>query len=306
MNRHLMGTFFAPFFIIAAQAQSAGEVEHIFNTAHEYRALHEQPIIEDFVALLSLPNVATNLIDIHQNADHITKLLETRGFTTQRLTAGGAPYIYAELQTAEANETIMIYAHYDGQPVLEENWEYPPFSPTMLNASLKNRGRPVKWRSSEGPLDPEWRLYGRSTGDDKMPIIALIHALDALDANDIPLSVNLKLLLDGEEEQGSPTVGGILEAHSSLFESDLLLFCDGPMHQSRRAQLVFGVRGDTGVDITAYGATRPLHSGHYGNWAPNPIMELSYLLTRLRDETGRISIEGYYDDVVPLSSLERT
>ena len=122
-----MGTFFAPFVIIAAQAQSAGEVKHILNTVHEYRALHEQPIIEDFVALLSLPNVATNLVDIHQNADHIIKLLETRGFTTQRLTAGGAPYIYAELQTAEANETIMIYAHYDGQPVLEEKIEF--FSP---------------------------------------------------------------------------------------------------------------------------------------------------------------------------------
>jgi acetylornithine deacetylase/succinyl-diaminopimelate desuccinylase-like protein len=98
----------------------------------------------------------------------------------------------------------------------------------------------------------------------------------------------------------------LLETHRDLLDSDRLLFCDGPMHQSRRAQLVFGVRGDTGVDITTYGATRPLHSGHYGNWAPNPIMELAYLLTSLRDETGRITIDGYYDDVAPLSELERS
>ena len=88
--------------------------------------------------------------------------------------------------------------------------------------------------------------------------------------------------------------------------ADLLLFCDGPMHQSRRAQLVFGVRGGRTLDITTYGATRPLHSGHYGNWAPNPIMQMAYLLTSMRDETGRILIEGYYDNVATLSESERT
>lgn len=138
-----------------------------------------------------------------------------------------------------------------------------------------------------------------------MPIIALVHTLDALAASDIGLSVNLKLLLDGEEELGSPTIGKLIDENRSLLDADLLLFCDGPMHQSRRTQLVFGVRGMTTVDITTYGATRPLHSGHYGNWAPNPIMQLSYLLTSMRDESGQILVDGYYDDVVPLSELER-
>jgi acetylornithine deacetylase/succinyl-diaminopimelate desuccinylase-like protein len=138
-----------------------------------------------------------------------------------------------------------------------------------------------------------------------MPIVALVHTLDALAENGIELSVNLKLLLDGEEERGSPTIATIIEENTDLFDADLLLFCDGPMHQSRQAQIVFGVRGSTTVDITTYGATRPLHSGHYGNWAPNPVMQLTYLLTSMRDESGRILVDKYYDDVVPLSELER-
>ena len=100
-------------------------------------------------------------------------------------------------------------------------------------------------------------------------------------------------------------MGRIIEEHKDLLGADLLLFCDGPMHQSRRTQLVFGVRGDVTVDVTTYGATRPLHSGHYGNWAPNPIMQLAHLLASMRDPTGHILIDGYYDDVVPLGELDR-
>ena len=204
-----------------------------------------------------------------------------------------------------AAETVLIYAHFDGQPVQEEHWAYPPFSPTLLDAPLQSGGQLVDLDRVERNIDPESRLYARSAGDDKMPIIALVHALDALAANGIDLSVNLKLLLDGEEERGSPTVGRLIDEYSGILDADLLLFCDGPMHQSRRVQLVFGVRGSTTLDITTYGASRPLHSGHYGNWAPNPIMQMAYLLTSMRDESGRILIDGYYDDVEPLGELER-
>lgn len=271
----------------------------------DYRKQHEAEILTDFAELLALPNVASDLSDMERNADYIEGLLRERGFDITRLSEGGAPYVYAELETPGAAETVLIYAHFDGQPVQEENWAYPPFSPTLLDGTLQNGGRPVDIADVDGRFDPEWRLYARSAGDDKMPIIALLHALDALAERDIELSVNLKLLLDGEEERGSPTVGKVIDANRDLFAADLFLFCDGPMHQSRRTQLVFGVRGSTTVDITTYGATRPLHSGHYGNWAPNPIMQLSYLLTSMRGESGRILVDGYYDDVTPLNELER-
>jgi acetylornithine deacetylase/succinyl-diaminopimelate desuccinylase-like protein len=286
-------------------AQTSADINAVTRAVDTYRRASEQAIVEDFIELLSLPNVADDLTDMRRNAEHISAELEARGFATRQLTAGGAPYIYGELSSPGSSETVMIYAHYDGQPVNPGDWTHPPFSPTLLDARLETGGRAIELGEANGALDPEWRLYARSAGDDKLPIVALLHALDALAENAIPLSVNLKVLLDGEEEQGSPTVGAVLDEHASLLRADLMLFCDGPMHQSRRAQLIFGVRGDITVDVTAYGATRPLHSGHYGNWAPNPIMQLAHLLTSLRDVSGRILIDGYYDDVAPLSTSER-
>jgi len=280
--------------------------EELVDLIDAYRSDNEQVILQDFIELLRLPNSAANLADMDRNVEHITGLLQGQGFTTQRLQADGAPYIYAELLNPQASETVLIYAHFDGQPVLPDDWAYPPFSPTLLDAPLQEGGRPVSQAQMEQGLNPEWRLYGRSAGDDKMPIIAITHVLQALRDNDIPLSVNLKLLLDGEEEIGSPSLGTIMDANPGLLDADLLLFCDGPMHQSRQAQLVFGVRGSKTLDITAYGANRPLHSGHYGNWAPNPIMQLAYLLTSMRDESGRILIDGYYDAVAPLSDREQS
>ena len=291
--------------VVPAGAIAATDLDPVQAAIDTWRADREAAIVEDFIELLSMPNVASNLPDMERNAGHITGLLEERGFRTERLAAGGAPYVYAELAVPGAAETILIYAHFDGQPVQEEDWAYPPFSPTLLDGPLDAGGQPVDVDKVDGRFDPEWRLYARSAGDDKMPIVALVHALDALAANGIGLSVNLKLLLDGEEERGSPTVGRIIDEHKDLLDADVLLFCDGPMHPSRRPQLVFGVRGDVTVDLTTYGATRPLHSGHYGNWAPNPIMQLAGLLVSLRDPAGRILIDGYYDDVVPLGELER-
>ncbi len=289
----------------AAQDEYGARVEIAKAAVDAYRVEREADILRDFVALLSLPNVATNRHDMERNADHIIEYLEPRGFKTRRLNAGGAPYIYAELLSPGATETLLIYAHFDGQPVQEENWAYPPFSPTLLDGPVQAGAQRVDIDAVNGRFGPEWRLYARSAGDDKMPIVALAHTLDALADNGIELSVNLKLLLDGEEEQGSPTIAAIIEENAALFEADLLLFCDGPMHQSRQTQLVFGVRGSTTVDITTYGPARPLHSGHYGNWAPNPVMQLSHLLASMRNASGRILVDGYYDDVAPLTELER-
>ena len=288
-------------FACLGQTPSALEVADAVNT---FRAAREKKIIEDFIAFLALPNVANSLPDMQANARHITALLEPRGFAVQTLRSGGAPYVFAELSTPGARETVLIYAHFDGQPVQTENWTYAPFTPTLLDGLIQEGGEPIELNSVADQFNPEWRIYARSAGDDKMPVIALIHMLDALRANGLELTVNLKLLLDGEEERGSPTLGQVIDDNPGLFDADLLLFCDGPMHQSRQTQLVFGVRGGRTLDITTYGANRPLHSGHYGNWGPNPIMSMAYLLTSMRDETGRILIEGY-DNVAALTESER-
>lgn len=151
----------------------------------------------------------------------------------------------------------------------------------------------------------DWRIYARSASDDKSPIVALLAALDALQAKKIPLAVNLKVIFEGEEEAGSTNLQKTLELHKNLLGADLLITADGPVHQSGRPLVFFGNRGDIGIDVTVYGPVRALHSGHYGNWAPNPAMELSRLLASMKDEDGRVLIPGYYDDVTPLGEAEK-
>jgi acetylornithine deacetylase/succinyl-diaminopimelate desuccinylase-like protein len=118
-------------------------------------------------------------------------------------------------------------------------------------------------------------------------------------------SVNIKFVFEGEEEAGSSHLGEIINRHKELLQADAWIICDGPVHQSGRKQVVFGVRGDLNVDVTVYGARRPLHSGHYGNWAPNPAMTLARLLSSMKDESGRVTIAGWYDGVEPLGEAER-
>ena len=270
-------------------------------TVERYTRVNDLRMLEEFRAFLGLPNVSTVQADMERNADWIVRYVEERGFSARVVTAGRSPYVIAERQVPGAARTLLVYAHFDGQPVEPANWATPPFEPT-----LKDGDRVLAWTGLQaGAIDEDWRIYARSAGDDKAPLIALMHAIEALDTAAVPLSVNVKLILDGEEEFGSPTVEKILAQHGDALAADLLLFCDGPMHQSGLRQLVFGVRGAMGVNLTTYGPLRPLHSGHYGNWAPHPTDTLMRLLTSMKDEQGRILIPGYLDEVVPISERER-
>jgi acetylornithine deacetylase/succinyl-diaminopimelate desuccinylase-like protein len=135
--------------------------------------------------------------------------------------------------------------------------------------------------------------------------MAILTAFDALRSQNLTPSLNIKFLFEGEEEAGSPHLGEIIDLHKDLLAADAWIICDGPVHQSGRKQVVFGVRGDQNVDVTVYGAKRPLHSGHYGNWAPNPAMLLARLLATMKDERGRVTIAGWYDGVESLGEAER-
>lgn len=134
--------------------------------------------------------------------------------------------------------------------------------------------------------------------------MAILTAFDALLSSGAKPTSNLKFFFDGEEEAGSPHLAELLRSNKQLLQSDAWIICDGPVHQSGRKQVVFGVRGDTNVDITVYGAKRPLHSGHYGNWVPNPALTLAKLLASMKDESGRVTIAGWYDNIDPLGETE--
>jgi len=281
-------------------AEAGGEA--VRETVRAWREQNDVAILREFVELLRVPNVASDGPNIRRNADLIVGMLERRGVTARLLEAEGPPPVYGELNVPGARHSLLVYAHYDGQPVDPSRWQGDPWSPVLRDRPLEDGGREVPIAA---PLDPEARLYGRSTSDDKAPIIGILAALDALTAASIPLSVNLKLFLEGEEEAGSPHLGAVLDRHAALLKADAWLLCDGPVHQSRRMQVFFGARGVAGLEVTLYGPNRSLHSGHYGNWAPNPAVGLAHLIAGLRDRDGRITIEGFYDDVRPLTASER-
>jgi acetylornithine deacetylase/succinyl-diaminopimelate desuccinylase-like protein len=260
-----------------------------------------QVIVDDFVELLSIPNVASDSVNIRRNAEHLSAMFQARNFETRLLESAGPPAVFAQRNSPGAERTILVYIHYDGQPANAADWASDPWTPVMRTGMVEEGAQEVP---ISAPFNPEWRLFGRSTGDDKAPVIALLAAIDALDSLGQPLNVNLKVFLEGEEEAGSPHLQEVLAENHDLLQADLWLFCDGPMHQSRRLQLVYGVRGTFGFDVTVHAAERPLHSGHYGNWAPNPIVELMALLRSMRDESGNILIEGYTDEVVSPSVTE--
>jgi acetylornithine deacetylase/succinyl-diaminopimelate desuccinylase-like protein len=170
---------------------------------------------------------------------------------------------------------------------------------------LESGGQIVTLPPEGETINPEWRLYARSAADDKAGVMAILTAVDALRAQGITPSLNIKFFFDGEEEAGSPHLGEIIDLNKELLAADAWIICDGPVHQSGRKQVVFGVRGDLNVDVTVFGAKRPLHSGHYGNWAPNPALILSRLLSSMKDNAGRVLIAGWYDGVEPLGTAEQ-
>ena len=133
----------------------------------------------------------------------------------------------------------------------------------------------------------------------------MLTALDAMRAAGIQMRSNIKFVFEGEEEAGSANLEKILTANKELFAGDLWLMCDGPVYQTRRQQIVFGARGDTGLDITLYGPRYELHSGHYGNWALNPAMMLAQLLASMKNARGRVTVDHFYDGIAPLTALEK-
>jgi acetylornithine deacetylase/succinyl-diaminopimelate desuccinylase-like protein len=273
--------------------------------ARNWREIREVPILREFMDLLAIPNLASDDANIHKNAAAILTLLEKRGIKTRLLEEPSVPpVVFGEISTPGATRTLVFYAHYDGQPLDPKEWATPPWQPVLRDGPLDRDGHVVPLPSI-GPINPEWRIYARAASDDKAPVIAILTALDALRAARIPLGSNIKLVFEGEEEAGSPHLAGIIKKNKELLGADVWLICDGPIHQSRRQQIVFGARGIASVDITLYGPNHELHSGHYGNWAPNPAMALAHLLASMKDDSGHVLIDHFYDGVEPLTEIER-
>jgi acetylornithine deacetylase/succinyl-diaminopimelate desuccinylase-like protein len=279
----------------ARAAQDAADDRAHREAVTRWVADHRKAILDELKGFLALPNDAHHPEDMRANAAHLRAMFEKRGLETRLLEVNGAPYIFARLQpegkpAADPAPVVLFYCHFDGQAVDPARWTVgKPFAPTL-------RG---------DPADPNARIYARSASDDKSPIVGLLAAIDALRATGVPPNIDAKFIFDPEEEIGSANLAEVLERNTDLLKADLMIFADGPVHQSGRPTVFFGSRGIVTVSLTVYGPARPLHSGHYGNWAPNPGEKLAGLLASMKDDQGRVLVEGFYDDVIPLTSSEK-
>ena len=267
---------------------------------------HSWQVIQDFAHLLALPNVTGDHAALRINAEEISQRFTERGAEMRIVELeNAAPVVIGKLDCPNPTATIGVYVHYDGQPVDPNNWTTPPFEPTLTTGPWHGGGEVIDLPKADDPIDPEWRLYARSASDDKAPLAAITAALDRLSVTNQDRTVNLVFLFEGEEESGSPNLARYMEELHDELQADAWLLCDGPVDQSRAPQVAFGARGYSGFDLTFFGPERELHSGHYGNWVPNPALELSQFLASCKDSDGHVTIPGFYDSMVPITHADR-
>ncbi len=302
-----MRKIFLPFVCLLTLSANA---QTITPKIQEYINSRQTVLLNQFIEFLRIPNVLGDSLNMERNASFIQQMLKERAVETKQLRSnqpGSAPVVYGEVLTPGATTTIIFYAHYDGQPVNPAKWEkgLHPFEPKLLSDRIDKGGEILPVPSNNETWNPDWRIYARGAADDKAGVFAIISAYEILKELNIKPNINIKFFFEGEEEAGSVNLAHILEENKNLLTSDLWLICDGPSHFTGKKQILFGVRGDVNIDLKVYASKRPLHSGNYGNWAPNPAMRLAQLLASMKDKDGMVTIKGFYDDVTPLTAEEK-
>jgi acetylornithine deacetylase/succinyl-diaminopimelate desuccinylase-like protein len=276
------------------------------NWVSAWRSTHETQIIRTLADYTAVQSIADNPAGLRTMATTLRNALAQRGFAARLLKADpdAPPVVFAEFKTPGARRTVVFYAHYDGQPITPSEWHSGPFAPVLRKSAAPDSPL-VDLRNLPAKVDPEWRLFGRAASDDKSSIVAFLFAWDALKASGRRPSINIKVFWEGEEERSSPHLTQYLNQHRSDLAADLWLIGDATWHQSRKPTIYFGARGILSAQFKVYGPRRPLHSGYYGNWAPNPAFMLAKLFTDLRNSDGSVNIPGFNDDVLPLRPAER-
>jgi len=267
-----------------------------------HRRKHGWRILREYARLLAIDNDTRDLPALRRNAQAIAESFRDRGAQMDLVERpGAAPLVVGRYTARPDAPTLGVYVHYDGQPADPGSWRSPPYRPELRTHP---HGRAVPLPKQGEPIDDDWRLYARSAADDKAPLIAVLSALDALWAAGVPARVNLVFTFEGEEESGSSHLRDYLTMLRERLRADAWLICDGPVHQTGTPQVVLGVRGFCGFELTVYGPVRELHSGHYGNWAPNPALALSHILASFKNERGEVTIPGFYDHTRPPSPAD--
>ena len=289
MKKNLLFAFFCCFFL--GHGQNEGELNRI---AKDYTLL-SFPLLKE---VLSIPNDAFHPKWIEKNVVWAEQQFSQRGFTTQRLNTPTVPLVLASQNFPGATKTVLVYLQMDGQPVDPSRWDQKdPYAPVLKQRNENGKWKALDW-SNINQYEDDWRIFARSASDAKGPVVMFLTAMDALQSIGTSPGFNLKVILDFEEELGSPHLPQAVNKNREKLEADMLVIFDGPMHRLNKPTLTFGARGIMTVELTTYGPVVPQHSGHFGNYVPNPAFKLAKLLASMKDDNGRVLIPGYYDGIV--------
>ncbi len=263
---------------------------------------HVRASYADLETFLSLPNNAHIATQLAPNMVWLTQAFERVGFRVTTLPTKTQPLLLAEKMAdttpTSPLKTLLFYMHMDGQPVDPAQWQQPdPYRPVLKKKNANGDWEAIDWSLLQTQYDPEWRIFGRSSSDDKGPIVMLLTAINAMKQEKMAQRYNIKVILDSEEEIGSPSLAEAVKTHQAKLKADFLMVMDGGRHLSNRPTLAYGCRGIANMTLTTFGPRGPQHSGHYGNYTPNPALRLAQLLASMKDDEGRVTIPGYYDGI---------
>lgn len=254
------------------------------NQVFTYVDQRRERFLARLVDYVRRPSISAYGEGIGEVAAYIADVMRQMGLSAQIMPTSGWPMVFGEYTASAEMPTVLLYGHYDVQPPDPlEAWVTPPFEPSVRDG----------------------RLYARGVGDNKGQHFAQLLALESLLACYGHIPCNVKVLLEGEEEVGSPHMPEFIREHRDLLHADLVIVSDGPVHESGRSIISFGVRGVIDLELRTRGANQDLHSGNWGGVVPNPLWTLVHLLATMKNARGEITIEGFYDNVLPLSNLER-
>jgi acetylornithine deacetylase/succinyl-diaminopimelate desuccinylase-like protein len=257
------------------------------NAWKAYQEQHQDRFLNEMMDLLRIPSISAkseHQSDMIRCADAVKQSLLAAGCTrAEVLPTAGYPVVYGERIIDASKPTVLVYGHYDVQPADPlELWHSGPFEPVIKDG----------------------KVFARGSADDKGQFYMHVKALEVMDKTNT-LCTNIKFLIEGEEEVGSPNLGAFVAANKELLKADVILISDSAMLSMENPSLDTGVRGLSYIEVEVTGANRDLHSGTYGGAVANPITILTRMIASCHDENNHITIPGFYDDVVIATDAER-
>jgi acetylornithine deacetylase/succinyl-diaminopimelate desuccinylase-like protein len=247
---------------------------------------------------VSIPNLPVDIQKMYKNISWVKRRYREVGFTLKNLESSTLPVLFAERMVNPKYKTMLFYFHLDGQPVDPQDWDQQnPFVPVLKEQSEDGKWNAIAWERLHTEINDDWRIFARAAADDKAPIVMFLSALEVMKTQNQEPKFNIKIIFDLEEEYGSNGFLSTLSKYKETYKADYMIIMDGPAHNSNRPTLTFGCRGIATGSITTYGGKLPQHSGHYGNYAPNPVFGLSRILASMKDEDGNVLIENYYEGI---------